>query len=321
MANKPLITFGVVAFNQERFIREAIAGAFAQTYSPLEIILSDDRSTDRTWPIMQEMAAAYKGPHQLVLNQNARNLGVGAHINRVLSLVGGELFVGAAGDDISCPTRTDQVYLAWEQSGRQASAITSHVKKIDEQGREIGSLKTRIDQKNSRFLHRARFGCWNVLGCSQVWHRRVFETFGPLLDYVVAEDRAMEFRCWALGPVVMVDDYLVRYRVHGGNISAVAEDASREEQKRGRARDLKVQYAMLRQFLADVDRIERLNLYSTQEIYFARRAIVRNLGANLMEQEYLEASLTRQLALSLRAFLSINPKTGLKWVLRSLHLR
>ena len=35
-------TFVVYAFNEERFIRESVASILAQTYSPLEIVLSDD---------------------------------------------------------------------------------------------------------------------------------------------------------------------------------------------------------------------------------------------------------------------------------------
>ena len=57
---RPLVTFALFAYNQERYIREAVEGAFAQTYEPLEIILSDDCSTDRTFEIMQEMVANYR---------------------------------------------------------------------------------------------------------------------------------------------------------------------------------------------------------------------------------------------------------------------
>jgi len=46
--DRPLVTFALVAYNQEQYIREAVEGAFAQTYEPLEIILSDDCSSDRT---------------------------------------------------------------------------------------------------------------------------------------------------------------------------------------------------------------------------------------------------------------------------------
>jgi cellulose synthase/poly-beta-1,6-N-acetylglucosamine synthase-like glycosyltransferase len=66
MSGSPLITLFVYAFNHEKFIREAVEGAFAQTYNPLEIILSDDCSTDRTYEIMQEMAERYSGPHKVI---------------------------------------------------------------------------------------------------------------------------------------------------------------------------------------------------------------------------------------------------------------
>src|SRR6056297_466684 len=96
---RPLVTFAVIAYNQERFIREAIEGAFAQTYQPLEIILSDDCSPDSTFEIMQEMAAAYGGPHGVILNRNQSNLGIVPHIDRVMTIVTGEFIVINAGDD------------------------------------------------------------------------------------------------------------------------------------------------------------------------------------------------------------------------------
>ena len=46
-AARPLVTFALFAYNQEKYIREAVEGAFSQTYEPLEIILSDDYSPVR----------------------------------------------------------------------------------------------------------------------------------------------------------------------------------------------------------------------------------------------------------------------------------
>ncbi len=102
---KPLITFILFAYNQECFIRDAIEGALSQTYSPLEIILSDDCSTDSTFLIMKEMVTNYNGQHKIVINQNENNIGLCAHINRCVELSQGELLVGAAGDDVSLPER------------------------------------------------------------------------------------------------------------------------------------------------------------------------------------------------------------------------
>jgi glycosyltransferase involved in cell wall biosynthesis len=59
--DRPLVTFALFTYNRERYIREAVEGAFSQTYSPLEIILSDDCSSDSTFEIIREMAGAYVG--------------------------------------------------------------------------------------------------------------------------------------------------------------------------------------------------------------------------------------------------------------------
>src|SRR5678815_2859442 len=128
--NRPLITYLVAAYNQEGFIREAVESAFAQTYSPLEIIISDDCSSDRTFEIATEMAKAYRGPHKILLNRNSTNLGISAHCNRIMELTHGELVVAAAGDDISVPHRTEVVFQAWEQSGRKATSIFSSYETI-----------------------------------------------------------------------------------------------------------------------------------------------------------------------------------------------
>jgi len=108
--SRPLLTFLVAAYNQEQYIREAVEGAFRQTYSPLEIIISDDCSTDRTFAIASEMAAAYRGPHKILLNRNPTNLGISAHANRIMELTHGELVVASAGDDVSLPERTEVIY-------------------------------------------------------------------------------------------------------------------------------------------------------------------------------------------------------------------
>ena len=67
-------------------MRASIEAAFAQTWSPLEILLSDDCSPDGTFAVMQEMAAAYSGPHRVILNRNPKNLGITAHVDRIMEL-------------------------------------------------------------------------------------------------------------------------------------------------------------------------------------------------------------------------------------------
>lgn len=212
-ADRPLVTFAVFAYNQARFVREAVAAAFAQTYSPLHIVLSDDCSKDDTFAIMQAMADAYRGPHRVVLNRNPKNLNIGGHVNRVMELVEGDLVVPAAGDDISEPHRTETVVARWLASGRRAMSLHSATTHIDESGAPLGVHGYPSPERLSSRDDIARKGL-SVLGASHCWAREVFTRFGPMLPEIVNEDSVIPFRSALLGEIAYLDEPLVRYRVN-----------------------------------------------------------------------------------------------------------
>ncbi|WP_163849192.1 glycosyltransferase family 2 protein [Pseudooceanicola aestuarii] len=136
---RPLVTFALFAYNQEDYIREAIEGAFSQTYEPLEIILSDDCSTDRTFEIMQEMAAAYEGPHRVISRKNSSNIGTVDHLIAVSREASGGLLIVAAGDDISKPERSAVLTAAWIASGAMA-LYSGHIL-IDDTGKPLSTTE------------------------------------------------------------------------------------------------------------------------------------------------------------------------------------
>lgn len=153
----PLVTFALFAYNQEKHIRRAIEGAFSQAYSPLEIILSDDCSSDRTFEIMQEMAAKYTGPHKVLARKTFKNLGTIDHVIEVFDMANGALVVVAAGDDYSYPERTQEIAKAWRLSG--ADALFSNHDEIDEEGNHLAS---NIEPEKSKMLQHYFRGCPSV---------------------------------------------------------------------------------------------------------------------------------------------------------------
>lgn len=135
-AERPLVTFALFAYNQEKYIREAVEGAFSQTYSPLEIILSDDCSSDSTFEIMEEMAREYQGLHLVKVRRGENNLGIIDHVLTVARLAGGVLVVVAAGDDISLPTRAEKCLTTHLRHA--AKAVYSGRTLINDSGKELG---------------------------------------------------------------------------------------------------------------------------------------------------------------------------------------
>ena len=53
--SSPLVSICIPTYNGEAFIVEAIASALTQTYDSVEIIVSDDHSTDNTLPILESL--------------------------------------------------------------------------------------------------------------------------------------------------------------------------------------------------------------------------------------------------------------------------
>jgi glycosyltransferase involved in cell wall biosynthesis len=210
--SQPLSTCALFSYNQEQFIREAVRGALSQTYSPLQILISDDCSQDRTFEIIREEVDGYEGPHEIRLNRNVRNLGIVGHFNRAMELAEGQLVVVAAGDDISLPARTKELVEVW--SGGGVTSVYSDVITIDENGVVRKAVSSSVGRPIASWKEIIQDDKWIASGCSQAWDRTVFDTFGPLPNSAVAEDAVMAFRSALLGKVAYVDKGLVKYRQH-----------------------------------------------------------------------------------------------------------
>lgn len=234
--SQPLISFVVPAYKQEKYVEEAIRGAFSQTYSPLEIVLSDDASPDRTFELMKSAAENYSGPHRIILNRNERNLGIGGHVNRVIALSRGEIIVLAAGDDISAPDRVQAIHDAWRESGGKATSFMSDFETIDASGHPLKeAINRRFPKENllhpiamapAQYVKAFDLGI-SPAGCAHAVHRKLYDLFGPLAESVIAEDVALTFRSLILGHLVVINRKLVKYRLHDSNISIRADYSTR----------------------------------------------------------------------------------------------
>lgn len=247
--SNPLISFCLIAFNQEAFIREAVASAFEQNYSPLEIILSDDCSTDATFAILSSLAAAYQGPHKVVVNQNPRNVGLGAHVNRIMELSQGALVVIAAGDDISEPERCTEIAKEWVLHGMRPTSLHSDFVVINAEGEALdpplrqSTYAGRRDKGISALIDylNQKHPVYYLHGASHAWSRSLFRTFGPLSEKVFYEDKTIALRSLLAGEFAYVPKKLVRYRMHASNLY-------------GRSHSKKPGFAHLRQTLTQSER-------------------------------------------------------------------
>ena len=221
----PLATFILFAYNQEQYVREAVEGAFAQTYSPLEIILSDDCSPDGTFAIMQELVAAYRGPHKVRAVQTPRNLGLIQHVLLRGREAKGEVVVVAAGDDISMPSRVAVMAEAFTPDVGAAYSLSDL---IDEDGNLIRKAIERGIRPDTFDAKIARAMCLKgdlshvrvTQGSTAAYRAKVFDVPIDEGRKAYSEEMLLCFYSHLLGlRTALVSESLVAYRERPGALS------------------------------------------------------------------------------------------------------
>ena len=96
----PLVSVVIPVFNGERFLREAVQSVLDQHYSPLEIIVVDDGSTDATPTVAKSLPETVRYLHQT-------NQGPAAARNRGIEHAQGDLIAFADADDLWPTTKLD----------------------------------------------------------------------------------------------------------------------------------------------------------------------------------------------------------------------
>lgn len=98
---QPLVNIGVPVFNGEKGLVRALDSLLKQDYSNLEIIISDNASTDATSEICQKYA---REDYRVKYYRAEENLGVIWNFNRVFELSSGKYFMWTAHDDYREPS-------------------------------------------------------------------------------------------------------------------------------------------------------------------------------------------------------------------------
>lgn len=94
--NQPLISILITAYNCANYISKAIQSAIDQTYKNIEILISDDCSTDRTLEIIKKWAKLDKRIKYFSTNKNQS---IGYWRNKLISEAKGKYFTFLDGDD------------------------------------------------------------------------------------------------------------------------------------------------------------------------------------------------------------------------------
>jgi glycosyltransferase involved in cell wall biosynthesis len=100
MGSAPTLTVGVPVFNMGSYLEAAVESVLTQSFTDLEVLISDNASTDETESVGRSLAAR---DDRVTYRRNARNLGLSANNNLLVPLARGRLFKWAPADDELLP--------------------------------------------------------------------------------------------------------------------------------------------------------------------------------------------------------------------------
>ncbi len=92
----PLVTIGIPTYNRAEMLRRSIESALCQDHSMIEVIISDNASTDNTQVVCQEFC---KNDVRVKYVAQSYNIGSTANFSAVLKKASGEYFMWLADDD------------------------------------------------------------------------------------------------------------------------------------------------------------------------------------------------------------------------------
>ncbi len=149
---EPLVSIGLPVYNGEAYLEQAVKCLQRQTYRNIEIIISDNCSTDGTAILCERLAAE---DNRIRYSRTERNLGAAGNFNRVAGLAGGPFFAWANHDDLWGNTYVESCLDALRAN---PNAVLAYAKseKIDEDGAHIISLNSGLNLDAARASERLK---------------------------------------------------------------------------------------------------------------------------------------------------------------------
>lgn len=208
----PRISVGVPVFNGESFLAETLDSLLNQTFRDLEIVISDNASTDRTEEICRTYAAR---DARIRYYRTDVNRGAAWNHNRVFELARGEYFKWNSADDLCAPEFLARCIAALDREPLAVMAC-SEVLEVDELGEavkpgfvppEVASISPVARfRRNSQTDH----SCFHVYSLIR---SRVLREAGPL-GYYTGADRVLLAHLSLFGRCVLIPDSLLFNRDH-----------------------------------------------------------------------------------------------------------
>ena len=214
----PLVSVMVVSYNQSSYIEQALQSILEQDYPNVEIVVSDDASSDGTQDIIRRVAERAGGRVRLLMQPI--NLGITDNCNVALRACQGDYVAFMGGDDYFLPGKLEK-QVAWFQDHEEAVLCGHAVKVVDGCGQPLKSKYGKLGNHAS-----GKGACDMIVGGNPFAAVSVMVRRERIPDYGF-DKRLPVVQDWKLwldiigmdGEFGYVAETLAAYRRHANNIT------------------------------------------------------------------------------------------------------
>ena len=173
LSENPLVSVHMITYNHEPYIREAIEGVIKQEASfPIELVIGEDCSTDRTREIVLEYQSKHPGIIRVLIAE--KNVGANKNSRRVHKACRGKYIAYCEGDDYWHRKDKLSSQVAYMEDHPDIGMLHTGGIILD----EIAGTKTLIVPiyKNEHDIYRYLiYGEYHILTCTALVRRKLLE--------------------------------------------------------------------------------------------------------------------------------------------------
>lgn len=208
-----LVSTVIPVYNRPQMLVEAVESVLAQTYRPIEIIISDDGSTDGAAAAADEIAAAHPAIIRVVHAGTNRGAGPARESGRRIAC--GEFIQYLDSDDLLLP-RKFELQVAALRREYQCGAAYGFIRLVERDGTVLPKPYKGSGDPVRHLFPRLLVERWWNTDCA-LYRRSVCDAVGPWSNLRYSQDWEYDARVGAMGTqLAHVPDYVCIQRQHGG---------------------------------------------------------------------------------------------------------
>jgi len=218
MQENPLVSIICLAYNHENFVVETLNSVLHQNYQPIELIIVDDYSKDRTKLEINNWLLSHP---EVQFIANEFNIGNTKSFNNALKIAKGEYIIDLAADDLLLPNGIQMQINAFQKSKfKNLGVVYGNAEIINEDG-SFNSFYLPVD-KNGKVISKRIIGDIyssvlstgdSICSVSALIKKSVFDFLGGYDETLAYEDLDSWIRASREYEFDFIDEVLVQKRM------------------------------------------------------------------------------------------------------------